>query len=224
MKKVINENDIKAIVSEALTSYLNEIGDTEKGQETLGKVARRQHNRGDRKTADKTLRYAQKNNNTTPGNLARIKGWQDGKNLDESIDKAFKKVINEISFKAASDAADAAYRQNRFGQGEKFSKYAKDTMNNDANNPENGIINVTVNYITFVNVDGDFTSIGRDGSIKTENNSTTINSVYKGSLFHKFTKTDNKGVARQLAKWCQTYLSDEAGKYIASDWHFWCAL
>lgn len=224
MEKIINERILKALVRESLKNVLNEIGDTEKGQEILGKVARRQHNRGDRKTADKTLRYAQKNNNTTPGNLARIKGWQDGKNLDESIDKAFKKVVNEISFKAASDAADAAYRQNRFGQGEKFSKYAKDTMNNDANNPENGIINVTVHYITFVNVDGDFTSIGRDGSIKTENNSTTINSVYKGSLFHKFTKTDNKGVARQLAKWCQTYLSDEAGKYIACDWHFWCAL
>lgn len=224
MEKVINERILKALIRESLKNILNEIGDTEKGQETLGKVARRQHNRGDRKTADKTLRYAQKNNNTTPGNLARIKGWQDGKNLDEAIDKAIKKVVSEISFPLAADAANAAYSQNRFGQGEKFSKYAKDTMNKDANNPENGIINVTIHYITFVNADGDFTSIGRDGSIKTENNSTTVNSVYKGSLFYKFAKTTDKGVARQLAKWCQTYLSDEAGKYIANDWHFWCAL
>jgi hypothetical protein len=224
MEKVINESILKELIRESLKNILSEIGDTEKGQETLGKVARRQHNRGDRKTADKTLRYAQKNNNTTPGNLARIKGWQDGKNLDEAIDKAIKKVVNEISFPLAAAAANAAYSQNRFGQGEKFSKYAKDTMNNDANNPENGIINVTIHYITFVNADGDFTSIGKDGSIKTENNSTTINSIYKGGTFYKFAKTNDKGVARQLAKWCQTYLSDEAGKYIACDWHFWCAL
>jgi hypothetical protein len=224
MEKVINESILKELIRESLKNILSEIGDTEKGQETLGKVARRQHNRGDRKTADKTLRYAQKNNNTTPGNLARIKGWQDGKNLDEAIDKAIKKVVNEISFPLAADAADAAYKQNRFAQGEKFSKYAKDTMNNDANNPENGIINVNVNYITFVNVDGDFTSIGKDGSIRTENNYTTVNLIYKQNLFYKFAKTNDKGVARQLAKWCQTYLSDEAGKYIACDWHFWCAL
>lgn len=82
MEKVINERILKALIRESLKNILNEIGDTEKGQETLGKVARRQYNRGDRKTADKTLRYAQKNNNTTSGNLARIKGWQDGKNLD----------------------------------------------------------------------------------------------------------------------------------------------
>ena len=224
MEKVINESILKELIRESLKNILSEIGDTEKGQETLGKVARRQNNRGDRKTADKTLRYAQKNNNTTPGNLARIKGWQDGKNLDEAIDKAIKKVVNEISFKTASDAADAAYGQNRFTQGEKFSKYAKDTMNNDANNPENGIINVSVNQITFVNVNGEFTSIGKNGSIKTENDSTTVNSIYKEGLFYKFAKTNDKAIARQLAKWCGTYLSDEAGKYVACDWHFWCAL
>lgn len=224
MRKVINESILKKLIRESLKNILSEIGDTEKGQETLGKVARRQHNRGDRKTADKTLRYAQKNNNTTPGNLARIKGWQDGKKLDESIDKAFKKVVNEISFQAASDAANAAYSQNRYGQGAKFSKYAKDTMNNDANNPENGIVNVTVHYITFVNADGNYTSIGRDGSIRTENNYTTVNLIYKQNLFYNFAKTKDKGIARQIAKWCGTYLSDEAGKYIACDWHFWCAL
>lgn len=112
MKKVINEKTIKAIVSEALSSYLNEVGDTEKGQEALGKVARRQSNRGDKKAADRTLRHAQKNNNTDSAKFARIKGYQDGKDLNETISKAvneaFKKVVNEISWQTKKKAYDAS--------------------------------------------------------------------------------------------------------------------
>lgn len=112
MKKVINEKTIKAIVSEALSSYLNEVGDTDKGQEALGKVARRQSNRGDKKAADRTLRHAQKNNNTDSAKFARIKGYQDGKDLNETISKAvneaFNKVINEISWQTKKNAYDAS--------------------------------------------------------------------------------------------------------------------
>ena len=62
MTKIIKltESDLHNIIKEAVNNILNEIGDTEKGQNVLGKLHAKKVNQGEKEDGDEIYDYAQK--------------------------------------------------------------------------------------------------------------------------------------------------------------------
>ena len=143
--------------------------------------------------------------------------------LKELIANTIKESLDELSPDLAYRAADAAYNKGQHNRYASFSRYA-----NDAVSQEHGGLEATNKRIVYpLSIDGLYVTIYKDGDFALSNDSGGRNLFDFGNVPSKL-KTNDKRIARNIAKWCSKYLVITKGKDFEtnafSDWHNWAIL
>lgn len=148
--------------------------------------------------------------------------------LRSIVSEAVSNALNEISSDLAFRASDKAYKQNRTGQGCKMADYGNDRLNAEINPSET--IDMTRNYVRYLNMDGDLITIHKNGfaTIGTKT-FLLLNDINYDGKVPWGAKTADKRAARAIANWFKKVVVSDPdfdidGIECITDWHAWCAL